>query len=158
VKAWQSIVAGGLVAGAVDIAAASTIFMVPPLRILRSVAAGLIGKTAAHDGGLTASLIGALCQEAISLVFAAFYVIVGLRFLPVLLRRPWLCGAVYGVGVYVVMNYIVVPLSAVHGHAPSQPMSILKNLGAMILYGLIIALFASRIRTEPAHGPAMAAA
>lgn len=150
-KVWQSIAAGGLVAGAVDIAAASILFMAPPLSILRIVSAGLIGKAAAHDGGLTASLIGAVCQEVISLIFAAFYVLVGVRFLPVLLRRPWICGALYGVGVYVVMNYIVVPLSAVHGHAPSEPMSIVKNLGAMILYGLIIALFASRTRAEPVH-------
>lgn len=155
-KAWQSILAGGLVAGAVDIGAASALFMVEPLKILRVVAGGLIGKEAAHDGGLTASLIGAVCQEAISLIFAAFYVLVGLKLMPVLLRRPWLFGALYGVGVYVVMNYIVVPLSAVHGHAPATPEGIAKNMAAMILYGLIIAFFASRTRAAPAVQPAMA--
>lgn len=155
-KAWQSIAAGGLIAGAVDIAAASLIFHAEPLRVLRSVASGLIGRTAAHDGGLAASLTGAACQEAISLIFAAFYVLAGLRFLPVLLRRPWLFGALYGVGVYGVMNYLVVPLSAAHGHAPGEPAAIAKNMAAMILYGLIIALFAGRTRAAPMAQPAMA--
>jgi hypothetical protein len=157
VKAWQSILAGGLIAGAVDIGAACIIFGAGPLRVLRSVASGLIGREAAHDGGLAASLIGAACQEAISLAFAAFYVLAGLKLLPVLLRRPWLSGALYGVGVYVVMNYLVVPLSALHGHAPAAPGSIAKNMAAMILYGLIIALFASRARAAPAAEPALAA-
>jgi hypothetical protein len=156
VRAWQSILAGGLIAGAVDIGAASLIFMANPLRVLRSVASGLIGREAAHDGGLTASLIGAVCQEAISLIFAAFYVLVGLRLAPVLLRRPWLFGALYGVGVYVVMNYIVAPLSMAHAHAPGTPDGIAKNMAAMILYGLIIAFFASRTEHASAVRPAMA--
>jgi hypothetical protein len=156
VKPWQSILSGGLIAGAVDIGVASLIFRVDPLRVLRVVASGLIGRQAAQDGGLLASLIGAACQEAISLIFAAFYVLVGLRFIPALLRRPWLFGALYGVGVYGVMNYLVVPLSAAHGHAPGTAESIAKNMAAMILYGLIIALFAARTRAEPAPRPALA--
>lgn len=155
-KAWQSILAGGLIAGAVDIGAASLIFMANPLKVLRAVASGLIGREAAHDGGLTASLIGAVCQEAISLIFAAFYVLVGLRLMPVLLRRPLLFGALYGVGVYVVMNYVVAPLSMAHSHAPSTPDGIAKNMAAMILFGLIIAFFASRAEAAPAARPAMA--
>ena len=34
------------------------------------------------------------------------------RLWPVLMRRPIVCGALYGIGVYLVMNYVVIPLSA----------------------------------------------
>lgn len=143
-KVWQAILGGGVTAGLVDIGAASMIFGVGPLRIMRSIAGGLVGRDVAKAGGLDISMLGLALQVGMSLLFAIFYVLVSRR-LPILAQRPWLCGAVYGVGVYGVMNYIVVPLSAVHGHAPTDPMMILKNMAAMIVFGLVIALFASRV-------------
>ncbi len=44
-------VSAGLIAGTVDIAAASLINMVNPLFILLSIASGLLGKAAFHAGG-----------------------------------------------------------------------------------------------------------
>lgn len=152
-KVWQAILGGGVAAGLADIGAASMIFGVGPLRIMRSIAGGMVGRDVAKAGGLDISMLGLALQVGMSLLFAIFYVLVSRR-LPVLAQRPWLCGAVYGVGVYAVMNYIVVPLSAVHGKAPAEPTMILKNMIAMIVFGLIIALFASRV---PAPSPSATA-
>jgi hypothetical protein len=60
-----------------------------------------------------------------------------------LLRRHWLAtGIAYGVVVFFVMNFVVVPLSAI-GHAPHfNALSFGENMLAMLLFGLIIARFA----------------
>ncbi len=60
--------------------------------------------------------------------------------LPVLYRRPWTFGALYGVGVYLVMTFVVVPLSAANPHHLPSLKSVALNLVAMILFGLILAL------------------
>ena len=51
---------------------------------------------------------------------AAVYALASLR-LPVLVARPVLCGAAYGLVVNVVMQYVVLPLSAFRAGPPAPP-------------------------------------
>jgi uncharacterized membrane protein YagU involved in acid resistance len=110
--AW--IVAGALVIGTLD-AAYAIIFWgmrgVAPIRIFQSIAAGLIGRSAAMSGGLRTEALGAALHYFISLGIVVVYWIAS-RYLPLLTQRPILCGAIYGVLVYLFMNYVVIPLSA----------------------------------------------
>ena len=110
--AW--IVAGALVIGTLD-AAYAIIFWgmrgVAPIRIFQSIAAGLLGRSAAMSGGLRTEALGAALHYFISLGIVVVYWIAS-RYLPLLTRRPILCGATYGVLVYLFMNYVVIPLSA----------------------------------------------
>ena len=47
----------------------------------------------------------------------------------------------YGVGVFAVMNYVVMPLSAV-GHSPHFTLlSFSENMLAMLLFGVLVAFF-----------------
>jgi hypothetical protein len=80
-----------------------------PLQPFRAVAAGLIGPTA-FRGGVPAALLGIALHVAIAAAVVAVYFAASRR-RPVLVRRPIACGALYGVLVYVVMYYIVIPLS-----------------------------------------------
>ena len=136
----------GLVAGTVDIGVACEIYHLSLGVILRSIASGLIGA-AAFEGGAATALLGLLLQWAMSVLIAMIYGAATLL-LPDMRRRWPLSGVIAGVVTYVVMSYLVVPLSA----SPFRPSLSLEglfkgftlhkfvvDLSAMILFGLIIA-------------------
>lgn len=132
-----AILAGGFIAGTVDIGAATLINMIDPRIILRFIAGGVLGK-AALQGGAGAAWFGLFLQWGLSLVIAAIFVFAALR-LRWLTARPILAGLVYGVVVFVVMNYVVIFLSAWHRINHFTPVSFAENLLAMLLFGLIVA-------------------
>jgi uncharacterized membrane protein YagU involved in acid resistance len=134
---------GGFVAGSLDILAAALINRVDPLIILRAIASGLLGR-AAFQGGLPVAALGVLLQWAMSLLIAAIFVFAAGRM--AWLGRRWIAaGLLYGVVVFVVMEYAVVPLSAAaKPHFTAR--SLVENLLAMLLFGLIVAFFARGIR------------
>ena len=109
--AW--IVAGALVIGTID-AAYAIIFWgmrgVAPIRIFQSIAAGLYGK-ASFSGGIRTEAIGFGLHYFIAFGIVLVYWLAS-RFLPMLTQRPIACGAIYGILVYLFMNYVVIPLSA----------------------------------------------
>ncbi|HTT96712.1 MAG TPA: hypothetical protein VMF58_01570 [Rhizomicrobium sp.] len=138
----QAILLGGLIAGTVDIGAASLINMLSPVFISQFIAGGLLGK-AALTGGLQTAALGVALQWAMSIVIAAIYVFAS-GWLP-MLRRQWaLWGILYGIPVYFVMTYVVVPLSAWHRVAKFSLVPFAENMVAMMVFGLIVAFFASK--------------
>ncbi|WP_266168783.1 hypothetical protein [Dyella subtropica] len=118
-KAANILLGTGLLVATVDAIFASTFWRlvagVPASRIVQGIAAGLLGK-AAFQGGAGTMGLGAVLHYgmAIAMVFAYYF---ASRWLPALVRRPWMYGPLYGLVVYAVMNGIVVPLSA----APPSP-------------------------------------
>jgi hypothetical protein len=138
-----AVVLGGGIAGIVDIGAASAINgFINPLAICKFIAGGLIGLKAARAGGLEIAALGLALQVGMGILIALIYNI-GAMVLPVL-RRHWLpAGLGFGVGVYFVMEYVVVPLSLIGRSPPlALNMSLLLNLLAMMLFGTIVAWFA----------------
>jgi hypothetical protein len=131
---------GGFLAGTFDIAAASLIYGVTPIIVLQSIASGLLGHGAFH-GGLHAAAIGAACHYVIAFVCAALYVLAS-RAMPFLIRQAVLCGLAYGVAIYFVMNYVVLPLSLAHRMPFTWPGLALGLLANMIAFALPIALCA----------------
>ncbi len=110
----QAVLSAGLSAGALDITAAFGYYAlrgVSPVRILQSVASGVLGS-AAFTGGARTAALGAFLHFLIALVAAAVFYMASRR-LAILVRRPVLSGASYGVAVYLFMNHVVLPLSAV---------------------------------------------
>jgi uncharacterized membrane protein YagU involved in acid resistance len=141
----RTIFIAGFTAGTIDIAAACLINMRSPLVILQAIASGLLGR-ASFQGGAFAAVLGLILQWAMSCLIAAIYVLAVRRM--ALLRRHWLTsGVAFGCIVFIVMNYVVVPLSAV-GHAPRfTAATFAENLLAMVLFGLIIAFIDKPKRT-----------
>ncbi len=138
----SAILLGGCIAGTLDIGAAALINLVSPLLILHFIAGGLLGK-AALAGGASVELLGLGLQWAMSLCIAAVYV-AACGWLPIL-RRRWIAGGlVYGVVIFFVMNYVVVPLSAWARWPHFSIEKGVENLFAMLLFGLIVAFFAQR--------------
>jgi len=101
------ILAGGLVAGSLDLTAAFVTF---GWGAPRAIAAGLLGMQALH-GGTGTWMLGVLLHYLIAYLAATVYCVASrrLEFL-----RPYflLCGMFYGIAVYLVMNLIVLPSAA----------------------------------------------
>jgi hypothetical protein len=146
-----AVLAGGLTAATLDIVYAFTVFGfrgVDPVRILQSIASGLLGK-ASYEGGVGSAALGGVLHYAIALVMAAVYVAASrVLVFPALNRRPWLWGPLYGIGCYLVMNYVVLLLR--FGPKPAPHIEVL--LGGLAIHmfgvGLPIALFAAWARVS----------
>jgi hypothetical protein len=111
--------------------------------IPRVIASGLRGGIAL-DGGTSASLLGLVLQLAMSIAIAAFYGIASI-WIP-LLARMWIaCGLVYGVGVYLVMTHVVLPLSSAPNRPPPGVVTITKDVVAMLAFGLIVSYAIHRV-------------
>lgn len=102
-----------VVVGALDITEVIVFYGlkgIAPTRILQSVATGLLGR-AAFEGGIQTALLGLALHYFIAFVVVSVYFFASGR-IAALRQSPVLLGAVYGLGVYLVMNFIVLPLSA----------------------------------------------
>jgi len=91
-KAYRAILWGGLIVGALDITAAfvnSGLRGVGPLRVLRSIASGLLGAEASK-GGLATAALGALLHFFIATVATAVYYAAS-RKLKLLVQQPIVC-------------------------------------------------------------------
>lgn len=147
-RAARAILTGGLIAGAIDITYACVFSYlrrgIPPARILKSVASGALGP-AAFEGGTTAAALGLGLHFLIALIWAAVYYLAS-RKLTVLARAPYVCGVVYGLLIFALMNYAVIPLSrAPFGAPPPDSPAFSTGLLVHVLgIGLPIALAARR--------------
>jgi uncharacterized membrane protein YagU involved in acid resistance len=148
-RAFETILPGGLVVGILDLLFAFTFYGLilgaKPLRIFQSVAAGLLGRAAAYEGGVKTFVLGILLHFVVALCIAAVYYAACLIF-PVLLRQAVISGLIYGMIAYLGMNYVVVPLSAIR-RSPGPlrlPIFLTEIIGHAFLVGLPLALLARR--------------
>ncbi|HWW73942.1 MAG TPA: hypothetical protein VNZ44_01020 [Pyrinomonadaceae bacterium] len=145
-RAARAIAWGGLLAGVGDITFAFVVNGlrgVGPARVLQSVASGLLGE-AAKGGGAAAAALGGVLHFLIAFIWATVFWLLSRR-LKVLVRRPVVCGLLYGFAVYAFMYLVVVPLSAAYFKPTFTPYTVsLNGAGHMLLVGLPIALAARR--------------
>ena len=132
--ALPAILAGGSIAGALDLTQACLLF---GWDIPLSIAAGLLGPQAVH-GGTRTYVLGVLLHFSIAFSFAAFYYVAS-RQLAFMVDYPLVCGLVYGAAVEEVMNLIVLPLSALHARGPYELHDLIQGLLVhMVVIGLPI--------------------
>jgi len=140
------VLAGGVVAATLDITYAWVFWAlkagVSAQRIFQSVAAGLLGQ-ASFDGGAATAMLGLALHYFIATTMSVAYYLFTSRYV-VLHRRPVLYGAAYGLLLYAIMNYVVVPLSAA-GRGSRDPQWIALTVAVHMLFiGIPIALAARR--------------
>lgn len=143
---FQPIFWGGLIAGTLDICAAFlTAWLragVSPVRVLHFIASGLLGR-AAFTGGAKTALLGLALHFLIATGAAAVFYFASRKWL-FLIERPVHFGLLYGVAVYLFMNFVVLPLSLV----PRGPVTIsgfvIGLLTIMFCVGLPISLIVRR--------------
>lgn len=133
----------GLVAGTLDITE-NIVFNafrgITPWRIFQFIAGGLLGRHS-FQMGWTSVALGVAIHYAIALTWTAIFFIAATKFM-VLTRRAILSGLLYGIAVYVVMNFVVLPLSALPPR-PAPPTLVSRInavLALMFCIGLPIAL------------------
>lgn len=115
---------------------------IEPQRAFQAIAAGLLGRPAAFAGGAATTALGVGLLLFICAVITAVYLVASRRLIW-LRERPWRWGAAYGATVFVVMNFVVAPLSRAAPAGPRQPLLLANCLAACILcVGIPAALFA----------------
>lgn len=126
---------------------------ISPVRILQGIASGLLGPRS-FDGGWATAALGAVCHFFIAFSAATVFYVASRR-LSFLTERPVLSGVLYGVAVYVVMYWIVKPLSLVRPSPFSWSVTVVAILTHMVCVGLPISLVVHRYAA--AVGPASGA-
>ena len=131
----QAILYGSLAVGTFDALDAIVFFGLrsgaTPIRIFQGIASGLIGP-AARQGGWQTAALGVALHYFIAFGMVVTYVLVSRR-VWLLTSHPVICGLLYGLVAYAVMNLVVIPLSKIGG--PTMPaLPVLAN-------GLLIHMF-----------------
>jgi len=127
-------------AGIPDVWAAAALSRASFGRVLQMIASGVLGD-ASYTGGSRSMALGLGLQIAMSFVIAliyniAFSHVTGIR------RSPLMFGALYGVVSFIVMNFVVVPLSrALPAHRWNLK-SAVAMLIVMVLFAEVIAVIA----------------
>ena len=141
----KAIVWGGAACGILDGVAASVQFAlkgIEPVRVWQGVASGLMGDRTFGKGWLSGAF-GLVLHFLIALGAATVFVGACQTF-PTLQQFYWISGPLYGVIVFLVMNLIVVPLSA----RPKRPAPVsvvaVQIVIHMLFVGLPIAVAANR--------------
>jgi hypothetical protein len=134
-----NVLCAGVIAGTLDIGAAALINLHNPVAILQGIAT-VAFKSASLAGETLSSAIGLFVQWGLSVIIAAIGIGFSVRVRA--LRERWVAaGLAYGVVIFGVMNYIVLPLSR-FGHVPHfTPFRFLANVIAMLGFGLIVMAF-----------------
>lgn len=114
-KGGRVIFWAGLIAGTLDLTAACVVAWlrsgVTPVRVFQSVASGLFGP-ASFTGGAKTAVAGVVLHFIIATTWAAVYYLASRRF-RFLIDQTIIAGLLYGVLVYLFMNFVVLPMSAV---------------------------------------------
>jgi hypothetical protein len=137
----------GLVAGTLDITD-NLIFNqfrgISPTRVFQYIASGLIGMKS-FQIGLASVALGVAIHYTIAIFWTGVFYAASRRF-SILIRRPVICGLLYGGVVYLFMNFVVLPLSSV----PFRPAAVtlasrINGVLALLLFiGLTISLLTRR--------------
>jgi hypothetical protein len=119
----------------------------PPVWTLQLVGSGWLGSES-FSSGATAAVLGFVSHYGIVLVAAALYYAMSKR-AAVLRSRPLVCGAAFGVFVYLVMNFAVLPLSAFPLRLTYTAARLIEGLAVHAVFvGIPIALAIRRFTRE----------
>jgi hypothetical protein len=147
-NAAKPILLAGLIAGTLDLIAACVSAWlrsgVSPTAVAQFIASGAIGREA-FSGGAKTVLLGVAFHFLIATTAAAVFYLAS-RKLRFLIEWPIPMGLLYGVLVYLFMNFVVLPLSAITPPRAAPPVSarVIAALIIMFCVGLPIALIVRR--------------
>ena len=154
-RAFPAIAWATLIAGVLDISSAFLLSYpkgVGPIRVLQGVAAGLVGREAAINGGVATAGLGLAIHFFIAFVVSSVFYVAS-RKLVFLTRHAVISGLLYGVVIYGFMYWIVMPLAYPVVH-PSISRDVTAVCVHMLLIGLPIALIVRRF-SQPSSLPAI---
>jgi hypothetical protein len=110
--AFRAILTAGLIVGVLDISSAFVIWWQRGMgarRGLQGIAAGLLGANS-YDGGLVTAGFGLALHFFVAFVVVSIFYLVSRR-IEFLTVHPVVSGVLYGIGVYIVMYWFVLPMA-----------------------------------------------
>ena len=143
-NAAKVIFLSGLIAGTLDLTAACVSAWLrngaTPLRVSQFIASGAIG-TVAFTGGYKSAVLGVALHYLIATTAAAVFYLASRKF-RFLIKWPVPMGLLYGIFVYLFMNFVVLPRSAITPARvpPTLSSRAIQALIIMFCVGLPIAL------------------
>jgi uncharacterized membrane protein YagU involved in acid resistance len=144
----RSIVTGGLVVGILDaivwhVIVVSMMAGQPLLGVYQYLASAAIGL-GAFEGGIATALLGFFLHLVVSFGVSAVFMLAAER-IPLVRRYAIPASLVYGIGVFIVMNMIILPLTpAPDLPAPTMPELVLAILDHMFIVGLPLGIIVWR--------------
>ena len=111
-EAFRAILTAGLVVGVLDISSAFVIWWqrgVGARRGLQGIAAGLLGAKS-FDGGLVTASLGLGLHFFVAFVIVSIFYLASQK-IEFLTIHPVVSGVLYGIGVYIVMYWFVLPMA-----------------------------------------------
>lgn len=140
---WKAIIMIGLIAGTLDAVAAIVVYQANPGSMFRFIASGAFGAGRAFSENGMMVLWGVLFHYGIALSWTTLFFL-SFPAYRLLRGNKYFIGALYGIFVWIIMNKVILPLSAI----PQQPFDFVKALiGATILVlaiGLPISILTHR--------------
>lgn len=147
----------GLVAGILDISENLILNYrrgVTPAMVFRYIASGLVGAPEAVKLGGAAIALGVVIHFCIAMTWTAIFYAASAK-IPALVRHAVTCGLAYGVLVYLVMNFVVLPLTLIPPRKPPTLVSVVNALlPLLVCIGLTIALLTRYVRLQAEGAPA----
>ena len=152
-EAFRAILTAGLVVGVLDISSAFVIWWqrgVALRRGLQGIAVGLLGANS-YDGGLVTAGLGLALQFFVAFVVVSIFYLAS-RKIDFLTIHPVVSGVLYGIGVYIVMYWFVLPTAF-----PTFRHRLWNELLAIAIHisliGLPCALIVSRYSPQTRQSP-----
>ena len=128
----------GLIAGTLDILAACLSAYIQrgmtPEKLLQFVASGLFGADA-FNGGVAMAITGLLMHFMIAISWTLLFYLLYPR-LSILRKNKILVGVIYGAFVWVMMNRVILPFTAI----PKSPFNFTSALIGMVILMLMIGM------------------
>jgi len=134
------------IAGILDAIAGVIVYFIffdlDPLQVLQFIASGIHGPESI-DGGFLMVLAGAFYHFLIAYVVAIIYFILYPK-IKLLRTKMVLMGLVYGLGIWLVMNLLILPQSNIPKGPFDYSLAIIGIIWHMVLVGLPIAIITSK--------------
>lgn len=136
-----------LIAGTLDLLSAFTHIYIKTghiaNRMFHYIAGGVLGLERSMQGGVGVVLLGIFIHYLIAFLFTLFFFLIYPK-VPVLRKNRYVSGIVYGLFVFVMMNYVVLPLTALPYQPPHFPDAFVGVVMLPLIVGLPIAIGAYR--------------
>ncbi len=147
-RALSVILRVGLIAGTLDITE-NLIFNafrhITPVMVFHFIASGLLGAKAAVELGWISFALGVAIHYFIAISWTAVFYLAS-RKIQVLTRRPVVSGLLYGGLVYIIMNFVVLPVTRIPHSRPAATVAsrVSGVLALLFCIGLTVSLLIAR--------------
>lgn len=143
---FKRVLLTGLVAGTLDILSAYTKGFIQTghlsKRMFQFIAGGALGLKNSMAGGIGVILLGVFFHYFIAFSFTLFFFLIYKK-MNISSFNKYVSGLVYGVFVWLVMNFVVWPLSMLPHYPFNLQSAIIEALILMVMIGLPISLSAN---------------